>query len=135
MTYPNTEKFFPTYFPLHYQISENNSLSWNLLSRNSLSKKNYFPTNKQDHKVMICSLPRQATRCPFNFFKKTRRMTLRPSISHINSTKQDPRYHLGTTQLYQLQIYLKRKGSEARARHFILGGLDSLLSRHATQYS
>jgi hypothetical protein len=62
-------------------------------------------------------------------------MTLRPSISHINSTKQDPRYHLGTTQLYPLQIYLKRKGSEARARHFILGGLDSLLSRHATQYS
>jgi hypothetical protein len=42
MTKPNIEKSFPIYFSLHYQTSENNSLS-----RNSLLKKNYFPANKQ----------------------------------------------------------------------------------------
>ena len=57
---------------------------------------------------------RRTTHCPFNL-KKSRRMTRQPSISYINSTKEDPRYHPDTRQLYQLQIYLKRKGLEARA--------------------
>jgi len=39
MIQPNTEKYFPTYFPLYYQASENNSLFWNSLSRNLLFKK------------------------------------------------------------------------------------------------
>ena len=36
MTYPNIEKCFPTYFLLHYQTSENNSLFWNSLSKKKL---------------------------------------------------------------------------------------------------
>jgi hypothetical protein len=38
MTQPNTGKYFPIYFSLHYQTLKNNSLL----------KKNYFPASKRD---------------------------------------------------------------------------------------
>jgi len=33
MTQPNTEKYFPIYFSLHYQISKNNSLFQKKISK------------------------------------------------------------------------------------------------------